>query len=344
MQARILFVTDLHKRDTDFTTVVGYTSAIDRVQEDLLNFIKNNGVTHLILGGDWYDKGYRSINRTFNDHYYDEALAHAVNGNVYLCRGNHLYLERDSNPEMYLIQPCREMPLAKSIKMPEEQLFKTPPYVQIGPVQISLFHFHKEDKTYVRERNPETKFHVGVFHDDCVLPSSVRQISGDIGYTTTSSLAYYYSNLDLAVCNHIHMAVGRVDIQLTEKKVPAYIPGSLCITRNKQNELHSSVQLPLLTIEDDDSVKLQLATFSLHMEMLKLYNKKEATMSDKSVAYRPSQEVQNAFSEATAGVAGSLREALIRKRYSPEYLQIVNEAYYNDLDVRKLLNHINNGG
>ena len=344
MQARILFVTDLHKRDTDFTTVVGYTHAIDLVQEDLLRFIEANHVTHLILGGDWYDKGYRSINRTFNDHYYDEALAKAVNGNIYLCRGNHLYLERDSNPEMYVIQPCREMPLAKSVRMTNEPLFKTPPYVQIGPIQISLFHFNKEDKTYVRERNPETKFHVGVFHDDCMLPSSVRQLSGDMNFTSTSSLAYYYNNPDLAVCNHIHMAVGRMDVQLTDRKVPIYIPGSLCITRNKQNELHNSVQLPLITLEDDDSVKLQLATFSLHMDVLKLYNKKEASMSDRSAAYRPSQEVQTAFTQATAGVAGSLREALILKHYTPEYLQIVNEAYYNDLNVQKLLNHIYNGG
>ena len=342
MQARILFLTDLHKRDTDFTTITGYTSAIDCVQEDILRFIKDNNVTHLIIGGDWYDKGYRSINRAYNDRYYDEAISAAVNGNVYLCRGNHIYLERDSNPEMYLIQPCPDMPLAKNIKMPEKQLFKTPPYVQIGPIQISLFHFSKDNKNYVMERNPETTFHIGVFHDDVMIPSSVRQAAGDMQYTTTSALAAYYNNLDLAICNHIHMAVGRVDIHLTNKKVPCYIPGALCITANKLNEIHDSVQLPLITLEDDDKVRMQLATFSLHTELLKMYDKKAATSADTKSAVAG----KKAFGElktvlaADPTIMNSLKDALISKHYTPEHLKVIQEIYDNNISVNALIKRL----
>lgn len=105
MRARILFVSDLHKRDCDFSTIAGYTKAVDAVQRDILSFIKQKGITHLVSLGDWYDKGYRSINRSNNDRNLDEDLSKAVNGNFYICLGNHFFLERDNNPEMYLIQP-----------------------------------------------------------------------------------------------------------------------------------------------------------------------------------------------------------------------------------------------
>ena len=179
MQARILFLTDLHKRDTDFTTIVGYTKAIEQVQEDILAFVEKHNVTHIVIGGDWYDKGYRNINRTLNDINYDRAISKAVNGNVFLCRGNHLYIERDSNPEMYIIQPCEAMPLIHNIRHQGEPIFQSPDVIQIGPIQISLFHFSKDVKDYVVPRNAETEFHIGVYHDDVMLPSSVRQMAGD---------------------------------------------------------------------------------------------------------------------------------------------------------------------
>ena len=37
MRARILFVSDLHKRDCDFSTIAGYTKAVDAVQRDILS-------------------------------------------------------------------------------------------------------------------------------------------------------------------------------------------------------------------------------------------------------------------------------------------------------------------
>ena len=335
MQARILFLTDLHKRDTDFTTITGYTQAIDCVQEDILATIKKLGVTHVVIGGDWYDKGYRSINRTFNDMNYDKLISDSVNGNVYICRGNHLYLERDSNPEMYLIQPCEAMPPIHPIKTTEEPLFKSPDVLQIGPLQISLFHFDKSNKSYYRKRNPETKFHIGVFHDDCVLPSSVRAMSGDHSTTSTIALANYYENLDLAVCNHIHMAVGLVRIAAHDKEVPAMIPGSLCITKNKTSELHSSVNLPVITLEDDDSVKVQTISMSLHTELLKLYDKKETKRSEGGrVQLEGEVDIGQILS---SGDNMSFKDILIRKGYKNKHLQMLDTAATTGLTVADAL-------
>lgn len=343
MQARILFLTDLHKRDADFTTITGYTEAIDKVQDDILTTVRNLGVTHIIVGGDWYDKGYRSINRTFNDMNYDKLISDSVNGNVYICRGNHLYLERDSNPEMYLIQPCAAMPPIHPIKTPEEPLFKSPDVLQIGPLQISLFHFDKSNKQYIRARNPETTFHVGVFHDDCVVPTSVRAMSGDHGITSTTALASYYENLDFAVCNHIHMACGLVRVQANGREVPVMVPGSLCITKNKTSELHSSVNLPVITLEDDNTVKVQTTTMSLHTECLKLYDKKE---TKKSVGTGHTQLEGTAdISEILANNSSlSFRDVLIKKGYNNVHLQLLDTAARTGLSATDaLLIHIKGG-
>lgn len=338
MQARILFLTDLHKRDTDFTTVVGYTQAIDAVQEDILSFIARNKVTHVVIGGDWYDKGYRNINRTFNDVNYDKLLSDSVNGNVYICRGNHLYLERDSNPEMYLIQPCAAMPPIHPIKLPETSVFQSPDTIQIGPLQISLFHFSKENKCYRAERNPETTFHIGVYHDDVMLPSSVRNLYGDKGLTSSYDLQYYFDNIDLGVCNHIHTAIGQVKIPLVTKSIPVFIPGSLCITKNQASELHDHVELPVITLEDDNTVRVSLANFSLHLEMLKLYKKKEVT---KELFDNAPQAGFNSKSEVLSALAfkgnQSLKDALMEKGYTSADLQLVEEAYASEVSTSRIL-------
>ena len=337
MQARILFLTDLHKRDTDFTTIVGYTKAVDAVQEDILAFVAKNNVTHIVIGGDWYDKGYRNINRTFNDYNYDKAIHDCVNGNVYLCRGNHLFLERDSNPEMYIIQPCEAMPLLHPIKHQGRPLFLSPNVLQIGPIQISLFHFSKE-KNYVVDRNPETTFHIGVYHDDVMLPSSIRSASGDHGITSSHDLEHYFSNIDLAICNHIHTAVGQLSIPLLTRKVPMFIPGSLAITKNQPSELHSSVQLPVVTLNDDNTVKVSVAKFDLHMELLKLYkkNETEALNNEHPVlkTIKSNKQIAEVLSQRPST---SLKEVLIGKGYTSDLMQMVDEAASGTLSASTAL-------
>ena len=327
MQARVLFLSDLHKRDTDFTTINGYTKAIDAVQNDILNFIHQNGVTHLISLGDWYDKGYRSVRRTFNDAYWDMQLSNAVNGNFYICRGNHLYIERDSNPEMYLIQPCEAMPLSESIKTPETPIIKSPDYIVINGIQISLFHFTKDNKLYVRSLDTAAKFHIGVYHDDCVVPSSVRAASGDMGKTLAVSNERYFANVDVAIVGHIHMPIGKIDINLHNKRVPMFIPGSLCITKNKATEIHQEVGLPFITVNDDGSFKFQLANFSLHTELLHLYTKTEAKTFDAITNNQNTvRDIKEMSSNLTLSSDDTLVSTLISMGFNDKHLQVVQRA------------------
>ena len=219
MKARILFLSDLHKRDCDFSTIAGYTKAVDAVQQDILDFIDKYKVTHVISLGDWYDKGYRSINRSNHDRNWDEAISRAVQGNFYICLGNHFFLERDNNPEMYLIQPNQEY-------IPSQPIYATSPVIQvvnslrIGGVQISFFHFSKNKKMYMASRDPDTIFHLGIYHDETVVPTAYRNKAGFPGVTSTAHLDTIFSNIDMAIVGHVHTPLGVFKVQTMGREVP----------------------------------------------------------------------------------------------------------------------------
>ena len=285
--ARILFISDLHKRYKDSTSIKGQVEASQLVQEDLIAFNKANGITHNVIMGDWYDRGFHGLGQAYGAIEMDRRLSASVNGNVYLCVGNHFYLERDENPEMYIIQPNDMFKPQFNIPVPEEPLFKVVPSLQFGTVQISFFHFNKLSKNYIAQRNPDCTFHIGVYHDDAVVPGWVREMDGYSGTVSTTYLNGIYENVDLALHGHIHTKIGMANIELNNgKKVPMCIPGALSITQNSEKYKHTEVQLPLIEIDDDYTVKFKLATFSTHMDKLRFYNtkKKKKVMDDLAVS------------------------------------------------------------
>lgn len=322
MRARILFVGDLHKRDCDFTTIAGYTKAVDAVQQDILRFIRQNGITHLVSLGDWYDKGYRSINRSNNDRNLDEDLSRAVNGNFYICLGNHFFLERDNNPEMYLIQPSQHYRPSQPIYA-SSPVIRAVPYLRIGTVQISFFHYSKENKNYRMELDPEVTYHIGVYHDDAVVPTTQRNAAGFSGTTMRSYLDNTFDNVNLAIVGHIHTPVGVLNIQSSERKLPMIIPGSLAITTSGSADLHTDVNLPVVEIADNGSVSCSLFTFDLHANLLRFYKKKEKPLK----ADMPQQAVM----EIPKTV--SLTDYLRARGFNDAHLRLVEAASESNLDV-----------
>lgn len=314
MKARILFLGDLHKRDVDFTTIKGYTTAVDMVQADILSFIKDKGVTHLVSLGDWYDKGYRSINRCANDRNFDEELAAAVNGNFYICLGNHFFLERDNNPEMYLIQPS-ELHKPTHAIYAKKPVIQAPAYFRVGSVQVSLFHYHKTNKDYRATLDPSVKYHIGVYHDEIVVPTYAQKAGGLINGTPAQNVQAILDNVNFAIVGHIHKPVGYIKVPMGDRDVPMFIPGSLANTSNGP-QFHESVNLPVVDIDDDDKVSCSLFTFSLHCEVLKLYQRKEGAIQ----AELPTQVVTDIPKTV------SLKEFLLAKGYTDEPISLVEEA------------------
>lgn len=337
MSSSVLFVPDLHKRDVDFSSIKGYMSAVERVQQDLLEYLQSlqTDDNYFVQMGDWYDKGYRSTGRVYVDAYYDTKIAEAVKGNAYICLGNHFFLERDANPEMYLIQPSYLYQPKDSVPM-SNPTFKTVPYLVIGNVQISFFHFNKLDKNYINMVQPGVEFHIGVYHDDCVLPSDIRSLAGFHGNTSNDYLNNIYSNVDMAICGHIHTALGLKNYTLNDgRTVPIIVPGALAITENKEIVKHKSVQCPVLTIEDDGTFDMHYVEFSTHMDILKFYK-----IAEKKAVNDALDLMGSGSGEYIIPTAVSLRDFLLKKGRSQREVERIMSIQPGQTDVLTLYKQI----
>lgn len=340
--AKILCVSDLHKRYKDSTSIKGQVEATQAVQEDIIAFNKANGITHNIIMGDWYDRGFHGLGQAYGAIEMDRRLSASVNGNVYLCVGNHFYLERDENPEMYIIQPNAFIKPQTSIPLPDKPIFKMEQSLKFGTVQISFFHFNKLNKDYVAYRDPSCTFHIGIYHDDAVVPGWVREMDGYTGSVSTNYLNNVYGNIDLALHGHIHSKIGMTNIELNNgRKVPMCIPGALSITQNSDKYKHTDVQLPLIEIEDDYTVKFKLVTFKTHMDKLKFYEtkKRKKIMDDLAVSDQKFTVGQAALKTLPAFLAS--------KGYRQHQLNMIDAAVHDTLNLGtavRILTEVNNDG
>lgn len=327
MLARALFLTDLHKRYKDMSSIRGIVPVQHKIQHEIINFCVENNVTHIFIAGDWYDRGFHGIGQAYSAMEEDRLLSNCVNGNVYLCIGNHFYLERDENPEMYIIQPCPYMVPKDILQTAERPLFNVVPKVRIGNVQISLFHYDKLNKAYKTQVEPGVTYHIGVYHDEVCVPSWVREREGFGGVTSVYEMEQLYSNVDMAIHGHIHTDIGVTDIRMTDGRVvPLYIPGSLGISQNKEEIKHKEVKLPMVDINDDSTVTTRLVPFSTHLDELSFF-KVERTKARKQVNIDKTVHIGN------GNLPRTLTDYLQTKGYNDKQLKLVTEAMSERLDI-----------
>lgn len=335
MQTPIFFAPDLHKRDLDFSSIRGFIDATEKVQQDLIHILESYENPIFVQMGDWYDKGYRSTGRTFVDSYYDSKIAEAATGGAYICLGNHFFIERDANPEMYIIQPSYLYKPRMAVPM-DKPIFKTEMYITVGNVQISFFHYHKTDKNYVMPLQPGMKFHIGVYHDDCVLPSDIRSKAGYFGSTSNDYLNNIYSNVDIAICGHIHTKIGTTIYTLNNgKTVPIIVPGALAITENKEIVKHTSVDCPVIWVDDETGTfELKYETVSTHMDLLKFYKIAEQKTADQLEAMGTGE------SKLVTPSTLSVKDFLQSKGYPRQDIDFIMSIQPGSLDVLSIMQHI----
>ena len=337
MLARILFITDFHKRYTDMKTIKNILPVQHAIQHEIIEFNKKAGVTHNIQTGDWYDRGFHGLGQAYSAMEEDRLISKSVNGNVYLCLGNHFFLERDENPEMYIIQPCEYVKPRNLLQLAETPIFHVVPKLKIGTVQISFFHFSKNNKNYVAPRDPDTTFHIGVYHDDRCVPGWVREREGFGAGATSGELINIYQNIDLAIHGHIHSDIGLTTIELPGgRKVPLWIPGALGMTQDKDAIKHPSVDLPVITIEDDSSVQVSKATFSTHLNELQFYSSTKKAPITKSLNEVAEKGMLNVS-------APSLSIYLKQCGFTDHQLKLVEEAREGRLDLLSAVRIVTGG-
>lgn len=273
---KVLLVWDRHKKAEDFKTIKGFCDANSLVSDDILDFVKKESITHVISLGDLYHRGYNEMGAQYADTLDDIMLSDAVNGNYYLVVGNHLFLERDANPEFYLIQPNKYPHLQPSTNRRfKKRVIQVEDELVIGCTQFSFFHYNKENKNYVNRIQDGVKFHIGLYHDDVMIPNSARS---QVGLETKVSNDYIintFSNITAAFGGHVHNKIGKVVITLPSgRKVPLYLQGSLGITSSKLSEYHNSVNMPIIYCYDDKCT-IGFSEFSLHTDKLTIYREED---------------------------------------------------------------------
>ena len=270
---RVLLEMDRHKRWQDPDNIQGYCLAQSLFEDDLHRAIAELNLTHVIHMGDLYDRGYNQAGAQYADTLDDFLLCTALKGRYYGLIGNHLYLERDSNPEFYLIQPNPYPELQPLLKRKfREKVIRVVDDLVIGNVQFSFFHYNKTDKDYWRERKHGIKYHIGLYHDECVIPTSARNACGMQGTVSSSYLNRIYSNIDIGFAAHIHVTLGKQIIQLeTGRQVPLYLQGACTINTTKPSEWHNTVKLPVITIYKSGKCQIDFVTFKLYTEVMDIY-------------------------------------------------------------------------
>ena len=103
------------------------------------------------------------------------------------------------------------------------------------------------------------------------------------------------------------------------------VPGSLGITQNKENFKHSAVELPVITIEDDSSVKISMHSFSTHIEQLRFYESKKKKKSTMILETGIIDAGQVSLTSGSDDLQ-SLPNFLVKKGYTQRQLNLIDAA------------------
>lgn len=278
MVYKILFAGDLHKRMKDITTIRGYAGVALKVENKIISLLKELKCTHFISLGDWFDGGYGSdVSAALAHTDIDRELAAAVGGNFYGLIGNHIRINMDSNPELHLIQPHSHYTSRHSIAR-HEQVIKTPDELMLNGVQINFMHHNKFAESawdYKPLLNSEAKYHIALFHTECVVPTvHLHKMGLTHIVNENSKIASALNGVDLAIVGHLHKPIGSFKINKTDGTVTTMVvPGSLTNTDAGMVSRHNSIEMPLITIGENGEVTIEFQHIDLMTNELGFQNK-----------------------------------------------------------------------
>jgi len=343
---KILFGGDLHKRPKDISTIEGYANCVKEVQRDLMALIINKNIDKFICLGDWYDKGYvNDIAASLVDYDLDIKMMELLKGEFYGVIGNHIRLSMDSNPELHLIQPH---PVYKSRHATNrtEQIIKTPDVLRVNNVQISFMHhdMHKEKvEEYKPKREPWAEYHIALFHTPLVIPNA-QLANTQYGFNVSSNtaIARTLEGVDLAIVGDIHKPLGKFNIETSTGTAMMIVPGSLTNTDAGEANRHTSILLPLVTIDDNSNVTLEYIPFDLKTNLVTFKAKKVNNNKLQSVRGNSIEDLHDtSVFAATVGnrdeMLMSLNTYMNMKGYTAKDKDLVRAVLQEPENIAKLI-------
>ena len=276
MEYKVLIAGDLHKRTKDITTIKNYMQGCKQVQLDLIDKIRKNNITHFISLGDWYDGGYGS----------DVAAS--------LCHVDLDYdmakIKMDSNPELFLIQP-HPVFQSRHTSTRTTQIIRTPDRLNLNGTEFIFMHWNPlADNVldYKVELDPSCNNHIALFHTEEIIPDEILK-EANLAYSVKSSnaIADALNGVDIAIVGHIHKPLGqRVIKSPVNKDTLLIVPGSLTNTDSGLGSRHDKIDMPVITVFEDGSYKLEYLEQDLHTDMLTFYDKYQQADSERLKSLR----------------------------------------------------------
>ena len=280
MEYKVMIAGDLHKRMKDISTIKGYCNACKHVQLDLIDYIKQNNVTHFISAGDWFHGGYGSDVAAALCHTdIDRDMADALNGNFYGVIGNHIRIQMDSNPELFLIQPHPVYRSRHDVNR-NEQIIKTPDRIVLNGCEFLLKHWNPVAEgalDYKCELDPECLHHFAIFHTEQIIPAPLLHgLNMAHVISDESNISKALNGVEIAIVGHIHKVIGSHIIRSsTGRDTLMIIPGSLTNTDAGKKARHEFIDIPIITIKESGEYTLEYHKQSLHTDELTFYQKME---------------------------------------------------------------------
>lgn len=285
MKRKILFAGDLHKRMKDISTIRGYMHVCVSVQHEIMRILREEGFTDFISLGDWFDRGYGSDVAAALAHTdIDRELAEQMNGNFYGLIGNHIRINMDSNPELFLIQPHSYFKSRHKVHR-STQIMKTPDRLDINGASIYFMHYNKDAKDagdYKPMLNPESKYNIAIFHTPMIIPTMNLHRMGLTQFANENSkIGVALENIDLAIVGDIHKPLGTFTINKADgTSTTMIVPGSLTNTDAGLGSRHNTIDMPVVEIDDDGAVSLSYRTIDLQTNRLTFMEKTSSSVTD----------------------------------------------------------------
>lgn len=347
---RVLFAGDLHKRMKDKATISGYVEVCNQMEVDVMNKCKELEVTHFISLGDWFDGGYGSDVAAALAHTdIDTEFMHLMKGNFYGLIGNHIRINMDSNPELFLIQPHNVYTSRHKVNR-NYQILKTPDELILNNVQISFKHFSTVATSafdYRSRRREGINYHIGLYHSEAIIPSSyLHAIGMTMQVNDNSMIANALDGVDLAIVGHIHKPLGTFKIEKANgAPTTMIVPGSLTNTDAGLLSRHNSVKLPLIDISEDSVVTLSYVDMDLHTNKLTFMKKDVGEESKKKLKSLRGNNKETLYedAEASAYIGDdsvsflSLNSFLKSQRYTQGDKDLIRHCIHSPEDIDKLI-------
>lgn len=345
---KIMIGCDLHKRMKDISTIKGYCNACKLTQLDIMKTIKEKEITHFFSAGDWFHGGYGSDVAAALCHTdIDREMSELLNGNFYGVIGNHIRIQMDSNPELFLIQPHPVYKSRHSVNR-TEQIIKTPDRVVLNNVEIMLKHWNPMADSvmdYKCEPDPDCKHHIAIFHTEKIIPHQL--LSGlNMGHILydESSVSKALNGVDIAIVGHIHKPIGSHVIRNANgKDTLMIIPGSLTNTDAGSKSRHEYVDLPVITIYEDGEYKLEYHRQYLHLDKVTFYVKTDDDESKRLKSLRGNSK-ENLYEElqSTAFIGDNqqfltLNRFMESKGYTKADKMLIRSVIRNPADIDTLI-------